>query len=216
MPDIRGNDSQVTSMSDRSHWNAAYSRKDESELSWHQSDPSVSLELMKMAGLTAVTSVIDVGAGTSRLVDALLSKGLTDLTVLDVSDAALDATRSRLGSNAHLVTWITGDITRWRPTRTFDVWHDRAVFHFLVYPEDRAAYIANLSGALAAGGHAVIATFAPDGPLKCSGLPVARYSPELLAQTLGDRFVLVGKRVQRHTTPWGQPQSFQYSLFRRG
>lgn len=209
------NDSQAVNMSDKSHWNAVYSRKEEAQLSWHQSDPSVSVEFMEKAGLTAASSVIDIGAGTSRVVDALVSRGLTDLTVLDVSQAALDATRSRLGQDGNTVTWIAGDITLWRPMRTYDVWHDRAVFHFLVDPEDKAAYIERLSSGLATGGHAIIATFAPDGPQTCSGLPVARYSPEVLAQTLGEEFALIDQRFQSHTTPWGQPQSFQYSLFQR-
>jgi trans-aconitate methyltransferase len=203
-------------MSDEAHWSAVYSRKEESELSWHQSAPSVSLDLMEKAGLTTATSVIDVGGGTSRVVDALISRGLSDLTVLDLSQAALDATRSRLGPDGQAVTWIAADITLWRPTRTYDVWHDRAVFHFLTDAKDRAAYISALSSALSTGGHAVIATFAPDGPETCSGLPVARYSPELLAETLGAGFSLIDQRFQSHTTPWGHPQSFQYSLFRRG
>ena len=203
-------------MDDKTHWNAVYSHKQEAELSWHQNDPSVSLELLQEAGLTAASSVIDVGAGTSRVVDALISRGLSDLTVLDLSQSALDATRSRLGPDGQAVTWIAGDITLWRPTRTYDVWHDRAVFHFLTDPKDQAAYIGALSSALATGGHAVIATFAPDGPETCSGLPVARYSPELLAATLGAGFSLIDQRFQSHTTPWGHPQSFQYSLLRRG
>lgn len=202
-------------MNDKIHWNAVYSRKAEAQLSWHQSDPSTSLEFMEEAGLTAATSVIDIGAGTSRVVDALISRGLTDLTVLDLSEAALDATRSRLGPDGNTVTWIASDITLWRPVRTYDVWHDRAVFHFLVEPEDQSAYIECLSSGLATGGHAIIATFAPDGPQTCSGLPVARYSPESLAVALREGFALIDQRFHSHTTPWGQPQSFQYSLFRR-
>lgn len=112
--------------------------------------------------------------------------------------------------------WIVSDITLWRPARTYDVWHDRAVFHFLTDPKDQAAYIGALTSAVATGGYAVIATFAPDGPETCSGLPVARYSPELLSETLGSGFFLIDQRFQSHTTPWGHPQSFQYSLFRRG
>lgn len=202
-------------MSDQKHWNAVYSRKEEDQLSWHQSDPSVSLELMQQVGLSTATSVIDVGAGTSRVVDALIFKGLTSLSVLDLSEAALDATRSRLGTNGNTVTYVAADVTLWRPTRTFDIWHDRAVFHFLVDPEDHAEYIECLFCGLATGGHAIIATFAADGPQTCSGLPVARYSPQLLAETLGERFELIDHRFQSHNTPWGHPQSFQYSVFRR-
>ncbi|MGP9789240.1 class I SAM-dependent methyltransferase [Roseinatronobacter sp. NSM] len=140
---------------------------------------------MTQAGLAAATSAIDVGAGTSRVVDALLARGPHDPTVLDMSEAALDATRARLGTSGQTVSWIVGDITLWRPTRTYDLWHDRAVFHFLTDPKDRTAYIDALSSALAPGAHAITATFAPDGPETCSGLRVTRYSPATLAETLG-------------------------------
>lgn len=202
-------------MGDRQHWDDIYGHKGESQLSWHQDDPAISLDLMRLAGVTAGSSVIDIGGGTSRIVDRLIASGLTDITVLDLSAVALAAARERLAPSGDKVTWIAADITRWQPHRSYDLWHDRAVFHFLVDPQDLASYLACLSGALQPGSHALIATFAPDGPQMCSGLPVQRYSPETLAQTLGAAFDLIAHREQAHLTPWGKPQSFQYSLFRR-
>lgn len=202
-------------MSDTDHWNAVYSKKTEAELSWHQDNPSVALDLMKMIDLTVRSSVIDVGAGTSRLMDKLLDLGISDLSALDLSESALAAARVRLSERETSVKWIVEDITRWEPSRTYDIWHDRAVFHFLVTAKDRDAYIQRLSRSLIPGGHAIIATFALDGPEKCSGLPVARYSPITLAKTLGSGFSLVGHKAYLHHTPWGSRQSFQYSLFRK-
>ncbi len=202
-------------MSKTDHWNAVYSQKAEAELSWHQDDPSVAIDLMKKAGLARHSSVIDIGAGTSRLMDSLLDLGIRDLSALDLSENALSASRHRLGARGQAVKWIVADITGWEPTRTYDIWHDRAVFHFLVNPTDQTAYIERLARSVSAGGHAIIATFALDGPEKCSGFPVARYSPESLAKTLGQSFALVLHQEHRHLTPWGHPQSFQYSLFRK-
>lgn len=202
-------------MSSTEHWDAVYSKKTEAELSWHQDDPSVALELMKKAGLATTSSVIDIGAGTSRLMDRLLDLGLTDLSALDLSENALAAARARLGERGKSVKWIVADITRWEPTQTYDIWHDRAVFHFLVNPTDQIAYIQRLSRSVGPGGYAIMATFALDGPEKCSGFPVARYSPASLAETLGQAFSLVDHQFHLHETPWGTPQSFQYSLFRR-
>ncbi len=203
-------------MSRQAHWETVYSQKHEDELSWHQPSPAASLELLDHVGLHADASVADIGAGTSRLVDSLLARGLGDITLLDMSGAALDATRARLGAAGASVSWTVADVTRWQPARRFDFWHDRAVFHFLTAPEDRAAYIARLRDSLKTGGHAVIATFALDGPEKCSGLPVMRYAPQTLAETLGAGVDLIAERRHLHQTPWGSTQAFQYSLFRRG
>ena len=202
-------------MSNTDHWNEVYSKKTEAELSWHQDDPSVALDLMKMAALTVRPSVIDIGAGTSSLMDRLLDIGFSDLSALDLSESALAAARVRLGARENSVKWMVADITRWVPTQTYDIWHDRAVFHFLVKPDDRDAYIQRLSRSVIPGGHAIIATFALDGPEKCSGFPVARYSSDTLAETLGSGFSLVAYQVYLHYTPWGSQQSFQYSLFRK-
>jgi SAM-dependent methyltransferase len=199
----------------RTHWNTAYDRTPPDRLSWHQDAPGVSLDLIRIAGVTAASSVIDIGGGTSRLAGALLAMGLQDVTVLDLSQVALDAARERLGQAGDSMTWIAADITAWTPDRPYDLWHDRAVFHFLVEAPDRAAYLDSLARAVRPGGHALIATFAPDGPETCSGLPVARYSPADLAACLGPRFDLVTHRRELHRTPAGKRQAFQYSLFRR-
>ncbi|MEP1930814.1 MAG: class I SAM-dependent methyltransferase [Roseibium sp.] len=184
-------------------------------MSWHQEEPETSLEMAKKAGLTVTSKVIDVGGGTSRFVDSLLSEGVIDITVLDLSRSALDMTRQRLGDQGEKVTWVASNITDWAPTSQYDLWHDRAVFHFLVDESDRSAYLRNLSTSLRFGGHAIIATFALDGPEKCSGLPVVRYSPESLSETLGSGFGLRAQRQVRHFTPWGSPQSFQFSFFEK-
>lgn len=199
----------------KKHWDGIYSQKAESQLSWHQDNPAISLELAEFAGVTSTSSVIDIGGGTSRFIDCLIERGLRDLSVLDLSQVALDVARQRLGKRGEMVNWIVSDITVWSPTSDYDLWHDRAVLHFLVDPEDRAAYLDRLSRCVRPGGHAIIATFALDGPETCSGLPVVRYSPRSLADTLGHGFALVTQRVGLHHTPSGRPQSFQFSLFRK-
>lgn len=199
----------------KAHWNTVYSEKSEAQLSWHQDDPRVSLELIEMAGATANSSVIDIGGGASRLAGALLAMGLHDITVLDLSQVALDVARDQLGQAGETVKWISADITSWTPDRHYDLWHDRAVFHFLVDAAEQAAYLKSLARGVNIGGFAIIATFAPDGPEKCSGLPVARYSPSDLAELFGESFELVAHRHHLHQTPSGKSQSFQFSLFRR-
>jgi SAM-dependent methyltransferase len=199
----------------KAHWDAVYEHKAEGQLSWHQDEAGVSLDLAKLAGVTAGSSAIDIGGGTSPFAEALVGLGLTDISVLDISQVALEKAHVRLGSAGNAITWIAADITSWTPGRHFDLWHDRAVFHFLVNASDRAAYLDCLAKAAGIGGHAIIATFAPDGPETCSGLPVARYSPEDLASVLGPAFDLVAHRHHLHHTPWNKPQSFQFSLFRR-
>lgn len=202
-------------MSDKAHWDRIYQNKGEDEVSWHQERPLMSLRLMERAGLAPDAPIIDVGGGASHLVDTLLTQGYSDVTVLDLAASALDQARSRLGERAEAVTWIEADATAWQPERTYRLWHDRAVFHFLTEPADRAAYLANLEAALPVGGFAVIATFGPEGPERCSGLPVARYSPESLQATLGTRFEQVAVEAEEHRTPGGQTQQFVGCLFRR-
>lgn len=200
------------------HWDGVYRARPEDELTWFEATPAISLDLVR-AHLRPGEPFIDIGAGASRLVDVLLEEGFGPLTVLDLSAAALAVRLQRLGAGGDDVAWIEADITRWEPDRTYAVWHDRAVFHFLTASEDRAGYARALSAALRPGGIAVIATFADDGPEKCSGLPVVRYAPEALAQELDrlmpGRFETVGARRQMHITPKGNRQSFQYSLFRK-
>ena len=199
----------------QSHWQKTYSDRGEAGVSWFEQRPEVSLDLIARIGATAASSLIDIGGGASRLVDALLDAGWRSLAVLDISNVALDAARQRLGGAASQVDWIVADVTRWRPGRTYDIWHDRAAFHFLTDAADRDAYVERLTTAVKPGGHAIIATFAPDGPERCSGLPVMRYNSALLAAALGPSFRLVEERRHRHTTPWGSTQAFQFSVLRR-
>jgi trans-aconitate methyltransferase len=202
--------------SHQAHWEKVYTSKHENEVSWFQENPAPSLELIAEAGASATSALIDVGGGASRLVDALLEKGFQDVTVLDLSEAALAAAKARLGSRAHRVQWVVADVTVWQPrAAAYDIWHDRAAFHFLTEECDRTAYVARLTTAVKPGGHAIIATFAPDGPERCSGLPVARYDAQSLGRAVGDAFELVESRRHQHRTPWGSEQRFQFNLFRR-
>jgi SAM-dependent methyltransferase len=195
----------------QAHWDSVYATRKADEVSWYQARPGVSLRLIERTGKGREASVIDVGGGASRLVDALLDEGYRRVTVLDVSPEALERSRARLGDRAARVTWTAADLTRWRPPATYDVWHDRAVFHFLVDPQDRKAYRTVLEAALPIGGEAVIGTFASDGPERCSGLPVARYEPGTLAAELGPGFRLVESTHEDHVTPAGKVQRFQFS-----
>jgi len=198
------------------HWENLYQSKGEHDVSWFQDTPTPSLELLDEIGVTPAASVIDIGGGASRLVDRLIERGFRDVTVLDLSEAALAAAKDRLGDRASRATWIVADVTQWEPMKAYDVWHDRATFHFLTEEADRAAYLARLRRGLEIGGHAIIATFALDGPARCSGLPVVRYSPDSLRQTLGADFTLITSRNDSHATPWGGTQSFQFSALRFG
>jgi len=205
----------MTTSGRAAHWEAVYAVKGEREVSWFQESPSPSLELIALAGAVPVSAIVDIGGGASRLVDALLTAGYTNLTVLDLSDAALAASRARLGVAGHGVDWIVADVTGWQPTRTYDVWHDRAAFHFLNAPEEQAAYVACVRRAVKPGGHVVIGTFAVDGPEKCSGLPVTRHSADSIAALLGAGFKLTDHRRHEHATPWQSVQNFQFSSFVR-
>ncbi|MDA9398005.1 class I SAM-dependent methyltransferase [Bradyrhizobium sp. CCBAU 45389] len=203
-------------MSDRTtHWDNVYATKGEAEVSWYQDSPAISLAMIRAANSDHDAAIIDIGGGASRLVDALLQDGYRHLAVLDLSANALDVAKKRIGQAASTVEWIVADATTWRPTRTYDVWHDRAAFHFLTDPDDRAAYVERLRAAVGAGGQVIIATFAPDGPEKCSGLPVQRHDSASLAAELGPEFELVEARSETHHTPWQSTQAFQFSRFRR-
>lgn len=203
-------------MNDRvSHWETVYATRNTHEVSWYQIRPDVSLGLIAKLGLRANDLIIDVGGGASSLVDHLLDLGHTDLTVLDISVAALDAVKARLGARAASVRWLTGDITREKPAGPYRLWHDRAVFHFLTEADDRRNYATTLAAAVPAGGHAIVATFAEDGPERCSNLPVCRYSPEQLAKELGADFALVESLRETHVTPAQGEQKFIYCRFRR-
>lgn len=205
-----------TAMDRRTHWESVYTTRQPTEVSWYQPEPARSLELLRAAGAGPATPIVDIGGGDSTLVDAVLREGLGRMTVLDVSRAALDRARARLGERAGEVTWVEADVVRAElPEDAYDIWHDRAAFHFLTDREDRARYISLAATALRPGGTLIIATFAADGPLRCSGLDVARYSPQELARELGDAFTLVRGFGDVHRTPSGGEQRFTYAVFRR-
>jgi SAM-dependent methyltransferase len=197
----------------RSHWQSTYATKGEREVSWFQDSPQPSLALIEKFS-SQQSAVIDIGGGAAHLADALLERGFRDLTVLDLSASALETSRTRIGASAERIQWIAADITAWQPTCTYDVWHDRATFHFLIDEPDRTAYLLRLSQALKRGGYAIIATFALDGPERCSGLPIVRYDADSLARALGAAFQLVSTQRHEHTTPWNTRQAFQFSVFR--
>lgn len=197
------------------HWQKVYLEKGEQEVSWTQGSPEPSLGLIQKFAPSPRASIVDVGGGTSCLVDALCDRGYHRLAVLDLSQAALATAKRRLGPRGASVQWIAADVTEWEPEHLFDLWHDRAAFHFLVEPDDRKAYLDRLVRGVKAGGHALIATFALDGPEKCSGLPVRRYDPAGLSEVVGSAFELIAHQPHRHTTPWGATQSFQFSVLRR-
>ena len=202
-------------MSRKEHWDSVYASKGDADVSWTETNPRTSLSLINEARPAGgAARIIDVGGGTSVLADRLLDAGYT-VAVLDISAAALAKARTHLGARADQVRWIVADVTADPELVTFDVWHDRAVFHFLTEPAGRAAYVALLSRTVPVGGHVIIATFAPDGPQQCSGLPVQRYDGQRLAAELGEGFDLLKSAPETHLTPWGKPQSFQYSVFRR-
>jgi ubiquinone/menaquinone biosynthesis C-methylase UbiE len=203
-------------MQSKDHWEKVYSTKATNAVSWFQPHAGVSLGLIMAAGVGRDASIIDVGGGASILVDDLLANGFTNVTVLDISAAALAAARKRLGSRASDVRWVEADITSADlPASQYDVWHDRAVFHFLTSPEDRAAYVKTVFRSVKPGGHVIVATFAEDGPAQCSGLPVMRYNADGLHAEFGDSFQLLDHRKEAHHTPSGTVQQFVYCYCRR-
>ncbi len=202
-------------MDRKNHWDKIYSARAPDELSWYQAHPEMSLRLIRDSGVGAGESLIDIGGGASRLVDKLLDAGYGKVAVLDISAAALAAAQARLGARAGEVRWLAQDVTTFAPPEKYALWHDRAVFHFLTEAADRQAYLAAVHAALQSGGQLVVATFAPDGPEMCSGLPVVRYSAESLAKEVGEDFELLESCGETHATPGGMKQSFSYCRFRR-
>ncbi len=196
------------------HWDHAYATKRETEVSWFEPEARLSLGLIKANSASTADAVIDIGGGASRLVDAVLEAGYSDVTVLDLSKVALEASKRRLSGRSSNANWIVADITDWQPSRRYQIWHDRAAFHFLTAAHDQAAYVACVEKALHHGGYAIIGTFAPNGPGMCSGLPVARYDSGTLGRTLGPAFALIETRLFSHRTPMGRTQEFQFSVFR--
>lgn len=202
-------------MSQRDHWEGVYRHKGPAEVSWYRPHLDRSLKFLDLAGLTPDSPILDVGGGASTLVDDLLAKGYRGVTVLDLSESAIDQAKARLGAASERVTWIVGDVTEVElPEHSFEFWHDRAVFHFLVDPDSRRRYVAQVRRALKPNGHVVVATFGPEGPVKCSGLPVMRYDAEGIHAQFGDEFRKIGADHEVHTTPWGSEQEFVYCYCR--
>jgi SAM-dependent methyltransferase len=202
-------------MSLRSHWQDVYRTRPPHEVSWYRPHLDTSLALIGEAVPDRGARIIDVGGGASTLVDDLLARGYRNVTVLDLAQAALDIAKARLGETARMVDWRCDDATTAPlPEREYDLWHDRAVFHFLTRAEDRAAYVRQVRRSVKPGGHVIVATFAPDGPAKCSGLDVVRYAPGTLCDALGAAFRPVQDRTERHETPAGRIQPFTYCWFR--
>jgi SAM-dependent methyltransferase len=197
------------------HWDTIYARADQDHVSWYEDEPSTSSRLVEAAARSAPASLIDVGAGQSRLVDRLLEAGWTDLTLLDVSRAALAGVQARLGERVHEVSFVVADLLEWEPRRRFEVWHDRAVFHFLTRQRDRASYVRAASRAVVSGGALVLGVFAEDGPTRCSGLPTARYDADSLAFVFAEHFVLESAWREEHVTPAGATQPLTWAVLRR-
>jgi SAM-dependent methyltransferase len=199
----------------QAHWENVYATRDEHAVSWFQEKPDISLGLIQATGVNATASIIDIGGGASRLIDRLLDEGFKTITVLDLSEKALTTSKARLGARGAYVQWVVADITTWEPSQIYDVWHDRAALHFLTDPKDRAAYAERVLRAVRPGGYVIIGTFAPDGPERCSGLPVVRYDAATLGELLGHSFELIESKRHDHQTPAGATQRFQFSRFRR-
>ena len=198
------------------HWETVHGQKTPEETSWYQARPGLSLSMIAETGFGRDASLVDIGAGASLLVDHLLDQGYRDLTVVDISSAALDRARGRLGERAALVHWIEADVTAFNPSRQYDLWHDRAAFHFLTDKTDREQYMAVLKKALVPGGQLIVATFAPGGPEKCSGLDIVQYDAARLGKELGPEFILVEQQAEQHVTPSGGQQLFNFFRFERG
>lgn len=200
----------------RDHWEQVYRTKQPDAVSWYQREARLSREIIGRVATNRDAHVVDVGAGASVLVDGLLADGYRHITVLDISSAALEVARARLGNAAATVTWCHADVlTASLAADAFDVWHDRAVFHFLTDAAKRAQYLEQVRKSVRRGGHVVMATFAEDGPLKCSGLETCRYSADALRGLFGDEFTLIESYREEHVTPSGSVQAFTYAVFRR-
>jgi len=197
------------------HWRRAYIARGPTEVSWFEATPAVSLRMVEAAGLPRDAAVIDVGGGASRLAAELLDRGFSDVTVADISSTALAAARAELGERSEAIDWVLADVRSHDFGRDFDLWHDRATFHFMVAAADRSAYLTTLRASLRPGGFVALATFGPDGPTECSGLPVRRYGPAELTAALGAGFELLTSELFVHRTPRGAEQQFHYALLRR-
>jgi Methyltransferase domain len=198
------------------HWNEVYATKAADKVSWFQARAAMSMRLIAASDASEESAIIDIGGGASVLIDQLLEADFGDVTVLDISERALRLTKDRLGSRAGEVHWIVSDVLAWTPARAYDIWHDRAVFHFLMEENERLAYRSVLAQGLRGGGTLILGSFAEDGPERCSGLPVQRWSADALARELGSEFRLIESLREDHRTPWGAVQPFTWARFMRG
>ena len=202
-------------MTTKSHWEDVYRSRAVDEVSWYRPHLDVSLGLIEGAAPDRGSAIIDVGGGEATLVDDLVARGYGDVTVLDISQVAIEVAKARMGPAAAPVRWITGDITQVElEAARYDLWHDRAVFHFLTKADDRAAYVRQVARAVRPGGHVIVATFGPEGPEKCSGMDVVRYDAGSLHGEFGAKFRLLDSVTELHETPWGTPQQFMYCFCR--
>jgi len=200
----------------KTHWDNLYASKKPTEVSWHQTHLEKSLELIRATGVNEFARIIDVGGGASTLVDDLLATGFRNVTVLDIASAAIRNARARLGKRADDVTWLEADITLVDlPAHHYDLWHDRAVFHFLTDADDRRRYLEAVNHTVKSGGHVIVATFGPHGPRQCSGLDIVRYAPESLQREFGADYRLVQTLTEDHVTPAGKHQEFIYCYCRK-
>lgn len=202
-------------MSDKSHWERVFRTKSPEEVSWTQAVPETSIRLIEQLKLPESARVIDIGGGDSRLVDFLQTKEYLDLTVLDISEAALERARLRLGANAESVEWIVSDVRDFFPTKSFDLWHDRAAYHFLTSPDDQAGYLSLARKWIKLGGYLILGTFSTDGPKKCSGLEISQYDESALTAAFEDGFQKIECLTEDHQTPFGTFQNFLFCTFRR-
>jgi 2-polyprenyl-3-methyl-5-hydroxy-6-metoxy-1,4-benzoquinol methylase len=201
--------------SQKEHWETVYASKNPSDLSWYQAVPTVSLELIRAIKAPHDAPIIDIGGGASVLVDHLLKDGFSDISVLDIANAALNQAQKRLETRAAQVSWLEANILEAElPVRHYQIWHDRAVFHFLTEPKDQERYVAQLERSIAPGGHVIMATFALDGPTRCSGLSICQYDTSSLQKIFGSSFIFEDSRLETHQTPNGAEQYFQYVVFR--
>lgn len=199
----------------KEHWSDLYNRKDAQEVSWFQPEPKMSLKLIRNLQLDKSDSILDVGAGASTLVDFLLRDGFQNIYLLELAQSAFEQTKKRLDKVNNEVYWLVGDVRDFKSPAQLNLWHDRAVFHFLIKSEDQESYIKNLNASLKIGAYFIIATFAEDGPLKCSGLEIVRYSKEELVNKVGTNFELLDFQKESHISPSGMEQKFNYWVFKR-
>ena len=199
----------------RQHWECVYSTKRHTDVSWYQPVPERSLQFIDAAGIGHQDAIIDIGGGASTLADHLLRLGYGDVTVLDIAEHAFVQARERLGNQAAQVEWIVSDVTSFEPARRYALWHDRAVLHFLTEPADQERYVDVLRRALASDGHLVLSTFGPEGPLRCSGLEIRRYTVGMMQELVGEDFALLDDALEEHRTPGGATQQFLFTRWRR-